>query len=254
MHGIYKITNKVNGKIYVGSSINVFNRWRVHKCCLINNEHHSILLQRAWNRHGEQNFVFEVVEEVSKKEKLIEREQHYLDVLKPEYNICKIAGNTLGFKHSEEAKQKISASLKGEKNHNFGKHRSEEARQKLSEAQKGEKNHNFGKHRSEETKQKISEALTGEKHPFYGKTFSEEHRQKLSESKKGKYPSEETKQKMSEAKKGENNISSKLMLKQVYEIREKYIPKIYSYGKLAKEYGVTKRAIINIVQNKTWKQ
>ena len=213
MHGIYKITNKVNGKIYVGSSINVFNRWRVHKCCLINNEHHSILLQRAWNRHGEQNFVFEVVEEVSKKEKLIEREQHYLDVLKPEYNICKIAGNTLGFKHSEEAKQKISASLKGEKNHNFGKHRSEEARQKLSEAQKGEKNHNFGKHRSEETKQK-----------------------------------------MSEAKKGENNISSKLMLKQVYEIREKYIPKIYSYGKLAKEYGVTKRAIINIVQNKTWKQ
>src|SRR3990167_7829867 len=106
--GIYKIINLVNRKIYIGSAANVFKRWQVHKRCLKSNKHHSVLLQRAWIKYGEENFLFEIIEEVAEKENLIEREQRYLDVLKPHYNICKIAGSCLGVKRSAEVKQKLS--------------------------------------------------------------------------------------------------------------------------------------------------
>lgn len=61
---------------------------------------------------------------------MIFREQYYIDLLKPEYNICLIAGSTLGKKHSESTKEKISKSIKG-KNHPFyGKHHTYETRKK----------------------------------------------------------------------------------------------------------------------------
>jgi ribosomal protein S27E len=80
--GVYKITNIVNGKFYVGSSNNVKSRWYQHKSKLRENRHGNTHLQNAWNLYGEENFVFEVIEECE-PEFQFEREQHYLDELNP---------------------------------------------------------------------------------------------------------------------------------------------------------------------------
>ena len=80
--GVYKITNKVNDKIYIGSSNNVEKRWHQHKIQLRAGEHKNTHLQHAWDLYGEDNFIFEIIEECS-PEIQFEREQHYLDTLNP---------------------------------------------------------------------------------------------------------------------------------------------------------------------------
>ena len=245
--GIYKITNKTNGKVYIGSAVNLFTRWRGHKSELRRGKHINKHLQNAWNKDGEQNFLFEIVEEVQERENLIEREQRYIDILNPEYNICKFAGSNLGRRLSEETRQKMSEARKGEKHPNFGKHLSEETRQKISQSRIGEKHPNFGKHCSEETRQKISEANKG-------KHLSKETRQKMSKARKGNHLSEEHRQKISDAFKGEKSSRAKLTCEKVNEIRENYKTGKFSYAKLAKEYGVSPSAVQHIIENRSWKQ
>ena len=109
--GVYKIKNLINNKIYIGSAINLNLRYRKHISDLKNNKHCNKKLQNSWNKHGEDSFDFVIIEQVIDKTKLLEREQYYLDNLKPEYNICKIAGNTLGIKVSDDTKKKISETL-----------------------------------------------------------------------------------------------------------------------------------------------
>lgn len=105
--GIYKIVNLVTAKIYVGSAITISSRWRTHKSHLNRNVHDNSYLQNAWNKYSQFNFEFIVLENCE-KDKLIEREQFYLDTLKPEYNICPKAGNQLGLKFSDASKIKMS--------------------------------------------------------------------------------------------------------------------------------------------------
>ena len=76
--GIYKIVNKLDGKYYVGSTKDFDTRWKEHIYDLDRNIHHNNHLQNAWNKYGEQNFIFEVVEECE-IEKLFETEQKYID-------------------------------------------------------------------------------------------------------------------------------------------------------------------------------
>jgi len=85
MIGIYRIKNLTNNKCYYGSSKEIEKRWSRHENELNKNKHHNILLQRAWNKYGKSNFIFEVVE-TCEIEQLLELEQKYLDS-KPEYNI-----------------------------------------------------------------------------------------------------------------------------------------------------------------------
>lgn len=114
-HGIYKITNIANGKIYIGSSAGkrgIVDRWYQHKSKLKHNRHCNRYLQKAYNKYSAINFIYEILEECA-PESCLEREQYYLDTLKsydPKigYNLCKTAGNTLGKKHSPESKLKIS--------------------------------------------------------------------------------------------------------------------------------------------------
>ena len=78
--GIYQIRNIVNDKVYVGHSVDIRLRWHQHKTKLRYNKHNNSYLQRAWNKYGEHNFIFEILEETELlKTRLEEREQYYLD-------------------------------------------------------------------------------------------------------------------------------------------------------------------------------
>lgn len=76
--GIYCIENMINCKKYIGSSLDIKDRWRHHKAALRSNRHHSIHLNKSWNKYGEENFSFYIIEECNKHD-LIKREQHYID-------------------------------------------------------------------------------------------------------------------------------------------------------------------------------
>ena len=146
--GVYLITNNVNGKCYVGSSINLHSRRLKHFNDLLKNKHVNRHLQNSYNKYGKEAFEFKIIEilEITEdiKDRLLEREQFWIDNLKPEYNILQVAGSTLGYHHTEETKKKISNSTKGVS-------KSEEHAKHIRESQKG-------KVLSEEHKAKLSEA------------------------------------------------------------------------------------------------
>ena len=107
--GVYCIKNKINGKLYIGSTTQGFNiRKGRHIRSLNQGNHHSAILQKAWNKYGEQAFQFIILEKVM-PEHCITREQWYLNWYPNEYNISKIAGSCLGVKMSDETKKKLSA-------------------------------------------------------------------------------------------------------------------------------------------------
>jgi len=144
MCGIYKITNVQNGKIYIGSSVEPKSRWNQHLHHLRKNKHHSQHLQRAFLKYEENSFCFEVIEETT-QENLIIREQFYLNKfnscdVKVGYNLCPIAGSSLGIKRSEEFKRKVSESRMGDKNWRKGIKLSEETLEKCKNSKLGSKN------------------------------------------------------------------------------------------------------------------
>lgn len=175
---IYKITNVINGKIYVGQTTrSEVSRWDEHKKRLNSNCHVNIHLQSAWNKYGEECFVFEVIIECETQEQLNLLEEYYINQYesnKTSHGYNKTSGGSNG-KLSEETKAKISANRKGIK---F----SEEHRKKISEAQKG-------KVISQEQKLKISNAKKDKK-------LSEKHKENISKSKTGIPLSEETRDKL----------------------------------------------------------
>ncbi len=189
--GIYIIENKVNGKLYVGSAINLKGRFKNHKRDLMKNKHHCIYLQNVWNKYGEENFEFKPLLYCD-KENLLFYEQRAINTygIKNLYNISPTAGNILGVKCSEERKKKIGAS-------------------------------NKGKIRTEEHRRKVSESLSGKNHPLYGKHPSEETIQKIREGNKGKKDSEETRRKKLEAMKGRKDNEEIRLKKSVSKIGEK---------------------------------
>lgn len=236
--GIYQIRNSANGKRYISSSINTKRRWRHHLVALRRNCHKNGRLQRAFEQYGEEAFVFSILED-TKDEALIEREQHYLDLLCPEYNIVRTAGSTLGYQFSLEARRKISKALTGRRlsaehckalsDALKGRKLSEEHCRKISEAKKGKpsplkgmkgkpfsKEHRrnisralrgkrsgmYGKHHSKATRAKLSAAMSGERHPNYGKHLSEETRRRISVANRGQCRSTKTRRNISEARKG----------------------------------------------------
>lgn len=103
---VYRIRNTISGDFYIGSSIDIQERFRRHKRDLRNSKHHSIILQRAYNKYGEEAFIYEVLEKCTREE-IIDRENFYLEALRPVYNICPTAQSLLGRKLSEEHKEKL---------------------------------------------------------------------------------------------------------------------------------------------------
>lgn len=114
--GIYCIQNTITEKVYIGSAVNVKHRLLSHKSVLKRNKHHSKHLQNSWNKYGETNFSFYILEEVDKNQ-LIEREQFYLDLFKSYdrkhgYNLAPKAGSSLGHRHSKESIKNMSIGTK----------------------------------------------------------------------------------------------------------------------------------------------
>ena len=181
--GIYKITNLISNKSYVGSSVDIICRWYQHKTTLKNNKHHSIKLQRAYNKYGVENFKYEIIEECEVTVLFIQ-EQYYIDFFNcydDGYNILPVAGSNLGMKHSDETKEILRQKSKGNKN-NLGRIVSNETREKIREKLKGIP-------LSDETKLKMSKSQKG-------RIMSDETKLKLSKSKKGIPLSNENKEKL----------------------------------------------------------
>lgn len=107
--GVYKWTNQVNGKIYIGSSVDLSKRLRNYfNISYLTGFKDIMIIYRALLAHGFDNFTLEILEHCKPSE-LINREQYYIDLLKPEYNILKVAGSSLGVKRSLETVAKIRA-------------------------------------------------------------------------------------------------------------------------------------------------
>src|SRR5262249_9435038 len=118
--GIYQIRCLVDGKVYVGSAVNFRKRWTSHQSQLSRRRHHSRHLQGAWQKHGADQFVFEVLEVVPEKADLARIEQEWLDRTQSfnrsiGFNLSPTAGSALGVKLSPETCVKRSAAMKGRK-------------------------------------------------------------------------------------------------------------------------------------------
>lgn len=105
--GVYVIRNRVDGKVYVGSAVNVRKRWNSHRSDLRRGDHHALRLQRAWSKHGEDAFEFELVEIVVDRLFLLAREQFWIwrsDCANPlhGYNVCAQAGSPRGIEWTAE--------------------------------------------------------------------------------------------------------------------------------------------------------
>ena len=109
--GIYVIQNTINNHIYIGSSINLKQRFSQHKSTLRNNTHKNKHLQSAWNKYGEENFEFIIIEHTSNIKKVLNRENIHIRLYKPEYNNIQV-NNDEKFFHSEETKKKIGEKSK----------------------------------------------------------------------------------------------------------------------------------------------
>jgi group I intron endonuclease len=212
--GVYKISNTLSGRYYIGYSTNMNKRFTVHRSKLKQKCHDNIFLQRAYNLDGEDKFIYEIIHKCDTEEHAKEIELQYLtDLSIREYlynlnfnnsggdllthhpdkdnireKILKSFTETISNMTIEERKEKYGRI--GEKNGMYGKTHTNEVKKMNSELKKGN-TYRIGKKASDETRQKMSENAKlkiGEKNPFYGKHHSEETIQKIKEKSKGRLP------------------------------------------------------------------
>ena len=239
--GIYQIVNKVNQKKYIGSSIRLQGRKKRHFSELNCNIHHSQALQRAYNKYGKESFDFFILE-YCEVEKLLEREQYYLDNLKPEYNICKIAGNCLGVKRSAETIEKIASTNRKvwedknlkTPNSKYGRNTKKE-NNALIRFQKEQRNLQI----IEDLKFGIRQDVISKKYKLSPSTITEL---------KKKYCPEVNNK---EIRKGSNNNFSKLTEVQVKEIKYLLKDKVKQQT-IADKYNVKLRTIKAIQSGQNW--
>ncbi|MFK4444624.1 group I intron endonuclease [Caballeronia udeis] len=127
--GVYKIINSVTGECYIGSTRSMRGRMAEHKYKLRCGKHNA-MLQRAWDYFGEEVFEFVLIESCP-LDSLKEREQFWMDTLRPAYNISPNSKDQTGTKHSIETRKLVSESLRGNKRTLGFKHRPE-TRERMS--------------------------------------------------------------------------------------------------------------------------
>lgn len=224
--GIYCFVNATNGNTYVGSAKNLRIRLKGHYLGTRSN----LILQKAISKYGISQFYF-VVLEYCEIEDLIKREQYYIDQLNPIYNILKVAGSSLGYRHTEEYKELFS----GEKHPFFGKTHTESTKNQIRESM-------LGSTRSEEVKKKISDSLkskdlSGTNNPFFGKTHTDETLKKMSEANSGT--------KHYNWNKPAHNVKSVSL----YDLEDNLIKNFKSKSELADYLGITRRTVSNYLKS-----
>ena len=256
-HKIYKYTNKVNGKVYIGRTCQTLEQRANGNG---NGYKHCTYFYNAIKKYGWENFEGEILEEGLNDTEAGKRELYYIEKFNSTnkekgYNLRdsdyrtytdetreKMSKALAGKKMSEEVRRKMSEQRKGRKMPdslkkkllaaNTGKKRPKEVVEKIRKA-------NTGKKRSEEVKQKMSNLMkgkrVGEKHPNWGKKMSEEQKEKLRKYHAGLHLSEETKKKLSEAIKGKGCVKI-----QCVETKMEY-----SSIREASEFTGTKRGTIS---------
>jgi group I intron endonuclease len=192
---IYKIINITNARFYVGSTIRWDLRLRTHRRKLRSGSHHCVPLQHAWNKYGEDSFVFRVIATVEDPSELHLVEQQFLDEHHgtPEcYNLARYTDNSSrGAIITDAKKKRISVALKDyyaknpELHPRLNKPHSEETKAKIRQ-------NRAGIAMSEETKAKLRGANLG-------KRASDETRAKLSAMRKGKERTREHAEKYNKA-------------------------------------------------------
>lgn len=160
--GVYKLINKATGDFYIGSSKKLEQRVRHHFYLLKRGRHCNKFLQSSFDKNGIENFTSEVLEWTDQS-KLLEREQYWIDTLKPRYNLRLEAQSNKGLHCvSEEAKQKLRQRWLGVKRGP----RTEEHQKNLSLALKGKTK---GRKKPEGFRERLSKARMGENNPAFGK-------------------------------------------------------------------------------------
>jgi len=220
-----------SGKKYIGVTNNYKRRCNSHR----HKSSSCTLFSRAIHKYGWNNFSHNILATGLTIQSANHFEQFYIkefNTIAPDgYNLLSGGNN---FTHSEESKQKMSESSKGENHPMFGKKHSPDTIEKMIAIKKGKKRTSdtkdkirlslIGRKLSTETKHKISEAIKGENHHFFGKKLTPDHIAKMSEAQKGekshmfgkfgKYHhrygvplTQEHKLKIGESQKGENNVN-----------------------------------------------
>jgi group I intron endonuclease len=231
--GVYKITNLNNNKVYIGSSTSerdgFKDRINTHIRLLNNKKHPNKHLQSSWDKYSYKSFKFEILEIIKGKDKIIEREQYYIDlygVINPNigYNKAPIANSQLGFKHSEESKRKMSKAAKS---------RSKEISERMKKIMTGKK-------MSDETKEKISKKIKGIKRNY-------EFKNKMSIIAKNRVVSDDTKNKISKTKTGKISKKRKKVIQ--LDLYGNLI-KIWSFaGEAESELNITRGKISAVCLN-----
>lgn len=165
--GIYFFTNKINGKVYVGETMNIRKRMGDHR-----GVYNKCPFSRAIKKYGFDGFDLKIMYfPVITKKELLDLEETFIFlesslVTEHGYNICVRGTDRTGVKASAETLRNMSKSMTGDKHPMYGKKRPE-----MSSRQMGKGNAMYGK--------------TGDNSPFYGIKKTEEHRKKIGDSKRG---------------------------------------------------------------------
>jgi group I intron endonuclease len=223
---IYKITNTINNKIYIGQT-NDFNRRKSQYKHAAKQLEHDQLITKAMYKYGYENFIMEIIDEVNSREEANIKEEEYMVKLDSRnkdigYNMA-TGGGVFGL--TDEIKEKISEKLKEFYSKNVSKIK--------------------GKALSEEHKLAISKASFGKKGTNLGKKFSPEHIEKIRIANTNKKHTEETKLKMSLKRMGVPPSNKKLTFEQAQEIRNSNL----KVKELAEMYNVSSATISSIRRN-----
>lgn len=193
MAGVYTITNTIDGKMYVGCATIVEDRWRRHKGQLRRQKHHSIYLQRAWDKYGEEAFEFEVLVECD-IDYMFSEENYWCNLLGVHdhnygYNVAPTSP-TGSCGHSVETRKKIGDANRGRKatpeavrnivNGLIGRKLSTETRQKISRGNKGKIK------AVDPEKQRLANISRSEK--LLGRVMTEEHKRKIGDGNRRRTP------------------------------------------------------------------
>ena len=148
--GIYQIKCLATNHIYIGSSINMKQRWCMHNSELSRGIHGNQKLQRSWDKHGNRDFKFSILL-LCEPDEMVRYEQELIDLFQPFYNIAISVVNPMkGRNHTLESKLKMSVTK-------TGRGLSQEHRDSISKSLIGNTRHLGVKH-SEETKEKMRQS------------------------------------------------------------------------------------------------